>query len=73
MTCGKVGKEIVLTEAFLYTCMNCGGYMESESPYDYYCCDKCKKEGDIFVEGLAKEYIEALKFEENPAPQTRQV
>lgn len=38
--------EIVLDERFLNTCMNCGGYMKSGSPYDFYCSKKCREKDD---------------------------
>lgn len=47
--------EIVLDESFLNTCMNCGGYMDSKSPYDFYCCKKCQIEDDKRIQKAIKE------------------
>lgn len=58
-----MSEAIVLDERFLFTCMNCGGFMQSESPYDFYCCKKCEKEGEAFIAELAEEYVKSFEVE----------
>ena len=55
-------KEPYLDESFLYTCLNCGGYMNSNGdPYNFWCSEKCRVKGEAFQEKLGEELAEAYK------------
>lgn len=37
-------KEIIVTDDFLNSCMNCGCRFDAKGVYDFYCSQKCEQE-----------------------------
>ena len=57
----QMADEIVLDDIWYNSCMNCGKFMRPANPYDFWCSERCKTEGEAEIKRLGEELAYAWK------------